>query len=1213
MKYRTGLLCVLALWNLAWHSFAANDAVESLPLNGQSHMVPLRHLDTVVNKAWLQKNKTLRFGTSLAGAPPLEIRTLKGEYGGITADYLELIADALGVEVRVQRYVDEAAAQTALLNGEVDMLGPAGRQREPTASFIESSSYWVDPNVIVTRQKTIPPLSASQRTLHLSSVASSTMQAAQQKAYPNAKIISYPSPLEAIAAVKFELVDGFVGSALDAAHVINTNFFSGLYLSPIEGVSSTTHFRFRRTDPHLQRAVNLVLSAVNQEKQAGIIQRWTGASITYSPPSELNLTPAQRRWITESSPVKIGLVTDYPPISFHDRNYAYRGIAADVFEYISEVTGLHFTIVECASGKEVRTKLAKGEVDIVLNLSGIRSDIGILYTRAFLSTPRVLISRASDTSITQISDLAGRRVAFNTNNLEFLDYLRKKYPDVIPVASDDIYTSLQLLRAQQVDASIGNFATAKYALAKEQRNDFRIVNVVDGKYSHFALGTRPESKVLYSILDAAIASLTPERLRALTSRWGGDVAIDRTELVAARSIYVRWIVSAVLLLAVAIAWILYLRRLINQRAIAEKALRSQMKFMETLINSLPHSIYVRDRSARLLTCNQRYLAETGQSSSDVTGTLLTDYSFIPPEYASAFQNRYLHVMAEGEHYSEDMKMYLPGGRSITAFHWIVPYQDDDGVIKGVIGGWIDVTEREALLLKLIEAKHEADSASQAKTKFVATVSHEIRTPMNAVVGMLELAMIKARQGVLDRLAIEVAYDSSKSLVGIIGNTLDIIRVESGHLTLAPERVVLKDLIISTTRVFDGLARQKGLSVEVKVDTLAECEVFIDPLRFKQILSNLLSNAIKFTAQGGVTVEANAHRWSTSQLSLSVYVRDTGVGIAAEDIPKLFTPFSQVGADSASLSAGSGLGLNISKALCSMMGGSLNLRSVFGQGTEVELTLNVEAAPPEIRNAISILEMPMSRELKILVVDDHPANRLLLTQQLIYLGHQVADEVDGVSGFRAWSTGGYDVVFTDCNMPILNGYDLAKKIRHVEKASDSPPCLILGFTANAQAREVEMCKAAGMDDCLFKPVSLDDLAKRLQHLATPFDARDPAHDCPQDQTSFDITNLTQLASHDTGLMNKLLHDIISESEEDLRHILKLFALDDHIGLYDLAHRMKGVARIIMAKRVITACDQLQAACSRPDNAAFAKVVDELYQSVETLLSDLNDFLQASANS
>lgn len=191
--------------------------------------------------------------------------------------------------------------------------------------------------------------------------------------------------------------------------------------------------------------------------------------------------------------------------------------------------------------------------------------------------------------------------------------------------------------------------------------------------------------------------------------------------------------------------------------------------------------------------------------------------------------------------------------------------------------------------------------------------------MNAVVGMLELAMIKARQGVLDRLAIEVAYDSSKSLVGIIGNTLDIIRVESGHLTLAPERVVLKDLIISTTRVFDGLARQKGLSVEVKVDTLAECEVFIDPLRFKQILSNLLSNAIKFTAQGGVTVEANAHRWSTSQLSLSVYVRDTGVGIAAEDIPKLFTPFSQVGADSASLSAGSGLGLNISKALCSMMG------------------------------------------------------------------------------------------------------------------------------------------------------------------------------------------------------------------------------------------------------------------------------------------------------
>ncbi|WP_443693248.1 ATP-binding protein [Pseudomonas protegens] len=1212
MKYKTAVFCVLAMCNFTLGSLAVNAAFESLPLDGRSHMVPLSQLDSFVNKAWLQQKKTIKFGTTLAGPPPLEVKTLKGEYSGITADYLELIADGLSVEVRVQQYAHKAAAETALLNGEIDMLGPSGLQLDATESFIESSSYWVDPSVIVTRQNILPSLNSSQRLLRLSASTSSTGLVALHKAYPYATITNYPTSLEAIAAVKFELVDGFVGGALDAAHVINANFFSGLYLKQIEDASKTMHFRFRRSDQSLQRAVNLVLSAVNHEKQAGIIQRWTGASIINSPISESSLTQAERRWIVENSPVKIGLVTDYPPISFHDQNYAYRGIAADIFEYISETTGLHFTIVECSSGKEVRTKLANGEVDVVLNLSGIQSDSEIIYTRAFLSTPRVLISRASDTSITQISDLAGRRVAFDTSNLEFVDYLRRNYPDIIQVPSDGIYTSLHLLNTNQADASIGNFATAKYALAKDQTFELRIVNVVDGKLSHFALGTRPENNILYSILDGAIASLSPEQLRTLAGRWGGDVAIDKTALVAVRSVYFRWIVLAALLLAVAIAWILYLRRLINQRAIAEKALRNQMKFMETLINSLPHPIYVRDQSARLLTCNQRYLAETGQSSGNVAGTLLTDYSFIPPEYAKVFQNRYLHVMATGEQYSEDMKLYLPGSRAITAFHWIVPFQDDDGVIKGVIGGWIDVTDREALLLKLIEAKHEADSASQAKTKFVATISHEIRTPMNAVVGMLELAMIKARQGLLDRLAIEVAYDSSKNLVGIIGNTLDIIRVESGHLTLAPERVMLKELIISTARVFHALARQKGLSIDVNVDTSAECEVHIDPLRFKQILSNLLSNAIKFTVQGGVTVDVIAHRWSTTHSALSVCVRDTGVGIKAEDIPKLFTPFSQVGVDSASLSMGSGLGLNISKAICSMMGGSLNLRSVFGQGTEVEITMNVEIAPPEVRDAVSILEMPMSRELKILVVDDHSANRLLLTQQLIYLGHQVADEVNGVSGFRAWSAGRFDVVFTDCNMPILNGYDLAKKIRHAEKASERAPCLILGFTANAQAREVEMCKAAGMDDCLFKPVSLDDLAKRLQHLASPVDAHYPAQDYSHYQASFDITNLAQLASQDAGLMTKLLNDIISESEKDLRHILRLFALDDHIGLYDLAHRVKGAAKIIMAKRVITACDQLQVVCSRPDSTEFAKVVDELYQSVEKLLSDLNDFLLASAD-
>lgn len=263
-------------------------------------------------------------------------------------------------------------------------------------------------------------------------------------------------------------------------------------------------------------------------------------------------------------------------------------------------------------------------------------------------------------------------------------------------------------------------------------------------------------------------------------------------------------------------------------------------------------MYVRDHEGRLQSCNDSYLQAVGASPEQVIGKRLEDTPFCDADYTRQVQDDYQRVMAQGKPLILDRPLHL-NGRELTIYHWILPYRDSLGEMQGIIGGWIDISERRNLVQDLRLAKQQADDANRAKSTFLATISHEIRTPMNALIGMLELALRRADQGQLDRPALEIAHHSAQDLLGLIGDILDIARIESGHLTLAPEPVDLAMLVESVGRVFDGLARHKGLTLKVAITDAARCHVMLDPLRFKQVLSNLVSNAIKFTEQGQVRI------------------------------------------------------------------------------------------------------------------------------------------------------------------------------------------------------------------------------------------------------------------------------------------------------------------------------------------------------------------------
>jgi two-component system sensor histidine kinase EvgS len=311
--------------------------------------------------------------------------------------------------------------------------------------------------------------------------------------------------------------------------------------------------------------------------------------------------------------------------------------------------------------------------------------------------------------------------------------------------------------------------------------------------------------------------------------------------------------------------------------------------------------------------------------------------------------------------------------------------------------------------------------------------------------------------------------------------------------------------------------------------------------------------------------------------LQLQVQDSGVGISEQDQQRLFEPFAQANDSGQSARGGAGLGLVISRNLCEMMGGSLQLSSQSGVGTQVQVSLHLATLPPI--QAPEITDAPIhttKAALNVLVVDDHPANRLLMCQQLEFLGHRFSAAPDGEAGLQAWKDGAFDLVIADCNMPLMNGYELARAIRQHEQQTQARPCTVLGFTANAQLEEIQRCKHAGMDDCLFKPLSLTALSQWVEGRAPT--VRTPA---------FSLEGLHLLTGGNPILDRRLLSELLNSNRLDRQELQALSPSQGGQSFIDVAHKIKGAARIVQACRLIDSCEALETACHtafHPDEVA-----------------------------
>ena len=1181
-------------------------AVPAIPPSGPGHFNLLSRASSVqlesqlskVQRQWLQNRRELVLGTAFPDYPPFDLTSSGRDYEGLTADYAGLLSKALALPVKVLRYPSREAAIRALEAGDIDLLGSSNGFEAANLNLILSEPYAVDRPVLVTREGETRSLSDGLAGMRLALVYHYLPLGEVEKLYPEAIIRAYPSYQNALNAVAFDQADVFLGDTISTHYMINKGYLKNIRMANF-GKHEAYGFSFamRQHDHMLLSIVDAVLRAVPTNEREAIAKRWSAGSDILLTDQKLQLTLREERWLKDNPVVKVIVNPTFAPLTFFDADGNFRGVTADLLELIRLRTGLRFEIQRGRDVNAMIDQVEAGRADIIgAIIPSAEREAQLDFSRPYLENSYVMLTHKESLAPTGLEEMEGKRLAV-TRGSPLQKFLRENFPKIQLVETGDTFKSAELLLQGHVEGAVNTLVVANYLLSSQMFQDKLQISFSIGTIpATFGLATSRSATELSSILDKALLSIAPDELGVINSRWRGYTAASDSYWRDYHQLIARIVIGTGLLLLISLSWNAYMRRQIKHRKMAERALNDQFEFMRALVNETPHPIYVRDRRGLLQTCNDSYLQVFDVKREDVIGKSAMQISTALAAEAAQYHADYQRVVAEGNPLILDRTLHIRG-KKLTIYHWILPYRDSVGEVQGIIGGWIDISERRQLFDELRAAKERADEANRAKSTFLATMSHEIRTPMNAVIGMLELTLKRADQGHLDRPAIEVAYNSAKDLLELIGDILDIARIESGRLSLAPERVNLREVIESVVRVFDGLARQKTLSLllEFKPD-LDDTEVLIDPLRFKQVLSNLVSNAIKFTEHGQVKIKVEVLPTPLpQQVEMKLVVEDTGIGISRDDQLRLFEPFAQADNSGQLARSGAGLGLVICRSLCAMMGGELSLSSVPMVGTQVHVNLKMTRLQQVLAMDELKPEAPVTAPvLNVLVVDDHPANRLLMCQQLGYLGHQFTAAHNGSTGFQAWRQEHFDLVIADCNMPIMNGYELSRSIREYEQREQLTPCVVLGFTANVQPEEKLRCAQAGMNDCLFKPISLTALERQLARISPR-----PA------SLILDLGNFEALTGGDPQMSRRLLEELLSSSRRDRQELLALMdAQASRQDVIEQAHKIKGAARIVQACALASQCEALEQACARGDDRlqieAGVKALEKLMLELERML-------------
>ncbi|MEE4176486.1 MAG: ATP-binding protein [Bacteroides sp.] len=473
----------------------------------------------------------------------------------------------------------------------------------------------------------------------------------------------------------------------------------------------------------------------------------------------------------------------------------------------------------------------------------------------------------------------------------------------------------------------------------------------------------------------------------------------------------------------------------------------------------------------------------------------------------------------------------------------------------------NITETKLAERRLKISKKEAEEANEAKSNFIAKMSHEIRTPLNAIIGFSE-QLSKTRLTKKQTSFIEVVNNSSHHLLSTIDDILVLTKIESGQVEATEEPFRLADVLKAVNDVLELRYKSKNLDFQIQCDPDQQEVLLGDPAKLRQVLINLVNNAIKFTKKGGITLICSTQENNPERISLRFMVKDTGIGIAPDELESIFKPFHQADNSISRRYFGSGLGLTISKDLVESMGGNILVQSTLGKGSTFSFALTFKKTTkqlPERDYSCSFLPEAPVNHLRVLFVDDDPVNSLLV--KVIFDQYKVKSVFasSGEEALNRFSSGDYNVILLDINMPGMSGIDVAQRIRKMEnKYGLKSRTRIIAMTANILRKHIEEYYKAGMDDVLLKPFKEEHLlGKLVNHTFERMGERsDMAHSSRLEKTDPDdnLNELLKITKGNKEFTLLMLDAFIDNGKTMKKKIKASLKARDYRGIAESAHRL-----------------------------------------------------------
>lgn len=542
----------------------------------------------------------------------------------------------------------------------------------------------------------------------------------------------------------------------------------------------------------------------------------------------------------------------------------------------------------------------------------------------------------------------------------------------------------------------------------------------------------------------------------------------------------------------------------------------------------------------------------------------------------------------------------------------------------VLATSIDITDRKraeealrTLNRDLADQTRRAEEANAAKSLFLANMSHEIRTPMNGVVGMAEL-LLATPLNEEQRHYTETIRASGDALLALLNDILDLARVEAGKLSLRSEDFDFRQLIFEISATISARAQRKGLKFSVQGTAEIPGRLRGDRDRLRQVLTNLLDNAVKFTEQGEVSLSVTPDATTAGGILLRFSVRDTGIGIPSEQLPRLFEKFTQIDESNVRRHPGSGLGLAICRELVELMQGSIGVVSSAGKGSEFWFTALL-AEPAQSAAELAEGERPTADSLapwqgqaKILLAEDNPTNQRVALGLLRNLG-LFADAVDnGRAALAALERQDYDLVLMDIQMPGMDGLTATQAIRELQSKVRNPAIPVIAMTAHAMSGDRERCLAAGMNDYLTKPVSGQALAEVLRRWlpAAPETKKAEARQkrlTPSPTEIFDPADLLDRMMDDRELACSVLQWFLDDTPKCLGRLREALRQGDVDALGGCAHSLNGLAANAGAPRLRDRAEQLESAATEQKLVQIAALLAQAEDAAEEAYAVIRIFL------